>query len=105
MGLVTSRKSVIWMLMAQRSSVGCSSILPHNTSKKVTSPRMRLDSTFQDLWSSAVTGQRDFDPAQVAALPVGAQRYLRHAIAAGTPLASAARLTMHGEIKLKRWYA
>jgi len=66
---------------------------------------MRLDSTFQDLWSSAVTGQRDFDPAQVAALPVGAQRYLRHAIAAGTPLASAARLTMHGEIKLKRWYA
>jgi hypothetical protein len=33
------------------------------------------------------------------------QHYLRHAIAAGTPLASAVRLTMHGEIKLKGWNA
>jgi hypothetical protein len=36
-------------------------------------------------------------------LPESAQRYLRHAIAPGTPLASTVRLRMHGEIKLKRW--
>jgi hypothetical protein len=37
-------------------------------------------------------------------LPQGAECYLKHAIAVGTPLASAVRLRMHGQIKLKRWY-
>ncbi|MBW4481297.1 MAG: hypothetical protein KME14_02015 [Tildeniella torsiva UHER 1998/13D] len=32
-----------------------------------------------------------------------ARRYLEHAIAPGTALASAVRLKMHGEIKLKTW--
>jgi hypothetical protein len=31
------------------------------------------------------------------------RRFLEHAIAPGTPLASAVRLRMHGEIKLGRW--
>ena len=35
--------------------------------------------------------------------PAAAQRYLSHAIAPGTPLASAVRLRMHGQIKLKQW--
>ena len=65
---------------------------------------MRADSSFEDLWRSAATSRKGFDPAQVAALPASAQRYLRHAIETGTPLASAVRLAMHGEIKLKRWY-
>src|SRR4051812_30720449 len=37
--------------------------------------------------------------------PGAVKRYLGHAIAAGTPLASAVRLQMHGEIKLRGWNA
>ena len=40
----------------------------------------------------------------VRKLPEAAQRYLGHAMAAGVPLASAVRLRMHGQIKLKGWY-
>jgi hypothetical protein len=36
-------------------------------------------------------------------MPEPARRYLTRAIASGTPLASAVRLRMHGEIKLKGW--
>jgi hypothetical protein len=57
----------------------------------------------EDLWKSAPSNGRVFDPAQISALPDGVQRYLQHAIAAGTPLASAVRLRMHGEIRLKSW--
>lgn len=42
-------------------------------------------------------------PAQIAELPEAARRYLAHAIAPGTRLASAVRLQMHGEIKLHGW--
>jgi len=63
------------------------------------------DLSFERLWDSGRCGAGPFDPARVAALPPGAQRYLRHAIAAGTPMASAVRLTMHGEIWLKGWNA
>jgi hypothetical protein len=55
------------------------------------------------LWESARSSGRSFQEAQVAALPEGARRYLLHAIAQGTELASAVRLRMHGEIKLRRW--
>jgi len=56
------------------------------------------------LWDStpAATG-REFDPEQIAELPLVARRYLEHAIAPSTRLANAVRLHMHGEIKLKRW--
>lgn len=60
--------------------------------------------TLDDLWNSVVVGRQTFDAAQLAAIPETARRYLRHAIAAGTPLASAVRLKMHGEIKLKGWH-
>jgi hypothetical protein len=32
------------------------------------------------------------------------QHYLAHAVSTSAPLASAVRLKMHGEIRLKRWY-
>jgi len=60
--------------------------------------------SLDDLWISAGPGGRAFDPAQLSGLPEEARRYLTHAIAAGTPLASAVRLRMHGEIKLKGWH-
>jgi len=43
------------------------------------------------------------DAEYVAGLPSAARSYLQHAIAPSTPLASAVRLRMHGEIKLKQW--
>ncbi len=62
-------------------------------------------SSLDDLWNAAPSSTRAFEAAPVVGLPVGAQHYLLHAIAVGTPLASAVRLRMHGEIRLKgRWY-
>jgi hypothetical protein len=56
------------------------------------------------LWESTLPGEQTFGSAQLARLPDPARRYLEHAIAAGTPLAVAVRLRMHGEIKLRRWF-
>jgi hypothetical protein len=55
------------------------------------------------LWNSAIPEHRTFNPDEFAHLPAAARRYLEHAIAPGTALASAVRLKMHGEIKLKTW--
>jgi hypothetical protein len=55
------------------------------------------------LWTSVSPSERVFRPDQLPGLPEAARRYLRHAIAPGAPLASAVRLRMHGEIKLRRW--
>lgn len=55
------------------------------------------------LWNAASPGDLTFQPDQVSGLPEPVRRYLEHAIAPGTKLASAVRLRMHGEIKLKRW--
>lgn len=60
------------------------------------------------LWMSAIPpdqtlNPKRFDPELLKGLPATAQRYLLHAIAPGTVLASAVRLQMHGEIKLKNW--
>jgi len=57
----------------------------------------------EELWNSTASNERIFEPDQVSGLPKGAQRYLGHAIAAGTKLAAAAHLRMHGEIKLRGW--
>jgi hypothetical protein len=59
--------------------------------------------SIDDLWKSAQPRGRCFDAAQLGDMPDAAQRYLRHSIAAGTPLASAVRLKMHGSIRLKAW--
>jgi hypothetical protein len=60
-------------------------------------------SSLDELWESTPPGQPRFEPDQLAGLPDAARRYLEHAIAPGTPLASAVRLRMHGEIKLQGW--
>ena len=60
--------------------------------------------TLDDLWRDAASRGGTFDPAAVAHLPAAARRYLEHAIAPGTPLCTAVRLGMEGEIRLKdRW--
>ena len=56
------------------------------------------------LWNNAPLCRRTFAPNHLVTLPPAARRYLEHAIAGGTPLASAVRLRMHGEIKLNRWF-
>ncbi len=55
------------------------------------------------LWESVKRLEQTFQPSQIADLPEMARQYLEHAIAPNTPLASAVRLQMHGEIKLKKW--
>lgn len=65
---------------------------------------MSTKPSLEDLWNSAPPSEAVFDSAKLAPIPEPARRYLSHAIAAGAPLASAVRLRMHGEIKLKRWY-
>ena len=61
-------------------------------------------SDLDDLFNGAPRADRTFDPAAIDHLPAPAQRYLAHAIAPETPLASAVRLRMHGAIKLKGWH-
>lgn len=53
-----------------------------------------------DLWES----RGKYDPEYVRELPKAAQRYLNHAIAPGTVLATSVKLQMHGEIKLDKWH-
>jgi hypothetical protein len=60
---------------------------------------MTATSSLDELWESPPPAQRMFEPDQLAGHPDAAQRYLEHAIAPGTPLASAVRLRMHGEMK------
>lgn len=63
------------------------------------------------LWNSATSQDRVFHSDDCTHLPEAARRYLNHAlaepllwrIAPVTKLASAVRLKMHGEIKLKSW--
>ncbi|MEA5451867.1 DUF6544 family protein [Leptolyngbya sp. CCNP1308] len=63
------------------------------------------------LWELAISQERVFSPDDFVHLPDAARRYLEHAmaepllrrIAPGTAIASAVRLKMHGEIKLKNW--
>ena len=63
---------------------------------------MKRIHSIEDLWSLAPGGGPP-RPADLSHLPEAARRYLAHAIAPGTPLATAVRLTMHGEIKLRQW--
>jgi hypothetical protein len=44
-----------------------------------------------------------FDPEMAAALPEPVRRWLRHAIAPGTPLRTSVELAMHGDIRLGAW--
>ncbi len=65
---------------------------------------MTRQPSLDELWDFASTDEHRFDGVDLRRLPKVAQRYLEHSIAPGTPLASAVRLRMHGEIKLKSWH-
>ncbi|HLI57216.1 MAG TPA: DUF6544 family protein, partial [Actinomycetota bacterium] len=59
-----------------------------------------------DTWRQLVRARPPhprFDPEVLDPLPEPAQRWLRHAIAPGTPLAGAVVLEMEGHIRLKSW--
>lgn len=61
---------------------------------------MSRDRAFEELWDRAPEANDHFDPARIAHLPPGARRYLAHALRPGAKLATAARLRMHGTIRL-----
>lgn len=61
--------------------------------------------SLSELWHSTPPGEQSFGHGHLAGIPVAARRYLEHAIAPGTRLASSVRLQMHGKIKLKRWFS
>jgi hypothetical protein len=65
--------------------------------------RTRQEQAVDALWRElqAPGAGEVFDAAMVDGLPPPAQRYLRHAIAPGTPLARSVRLTMHGTLRLQ----
>ncbi len=65
--------------------------------------RARQEHAIDALWRElrAPAGSEGFDPGMVDGLPAPAQRYLRRAIAPGTPLARSVRLTMHGTLRLR----
>ena len=66
---------------------------------------MKKTLSLEELWGSvSSTPGQLFTPELTVGLPDFVQRYLNHAIAPGTKLASAVRLKMHGEIKLKSWF-
>jgi hypothetical protein len=64
---------------------------------------MTKDVTLDELWNSLPSSGRVFRSEDLTDIPEAARRYLEHAIAPGTQFASAVRLQMHGEIKLKDW--
>jgi len=57
-------------------------------------PKVSLDALWQAESQKPTSTQRLFQPNQLKNLPSSAQRYLKHAIAPNTPLASAVRLKM-----------
>lgn len=61
---------------------------------------MKVPSTLEELWRTAPEASGVFDPRSIEGLPPVARRYLGHALAAGARLATCARLTMTGSIKL-----
>jgi hypothetical protein len=66
----------------------------------------RIPSALRQQWRDLADAQPPdgtFSRAAVAGLPEPARRWLTHAIADGTPLASCAELEMHGTIRIGRW--
>ena len=62
--------------------------------------------SLDELWNFApdtMPTDAVFNLALIENLPEPARRYLTHAIEPGTPLASAVRLQMHGNFRLKGW--
>ncbi|HYW92778.1 MAG TPA: DUF6544 family protein [Gammaproteobacteria bacterium] len=55
------------------------------------------------LWRAPTASDLRFGAEQLTWQPTDVRRYLEHSIAHGTPLATAVRLRMRGEIRLGRW--
>jgi hypothetical protein len=66
-------------------------------------PPVAKELSLVELWNSTALGDRTIRSDKFSGLPEAARRYLEHAIAPGTVLASSVRLRMHGQIKLERW--
>lgn len=67
--------------------------------------KMGKDNAFNELWKPTPGQDASFGPVHLAGLPAIARRYIGHAISPGTRIASAVRLHMHGDIRLKKkWY-
>ncbi|MGB5811177.1 MAG: DUF6544 family protein [Polyangiales bacterium] len=64
---------------------------------------MKGGPSLDELWESITPSRGTVEPTSFTGLPTAAQRYLRSAMPSGCFDASAVRLRMHGEIKLKRW--
>lgn len=64
---------------------------------------MEQSPALTELWETALPVAENFEPMRWVDRPEPVRRYLEHAIAPGTPLATAVRLKMHGQIKLKNW--
>jgi hypothetical protein len=56
------------------------------------------------LWDRTEPSRGLIRVSTISGLPTPARRFVERAIREGTPLASRVKLTMHGEIKLGRWY-
>jgi len=69
-------------------------------------PPRGLPRAVQRDWNDLATPTRDgppFDPGVLDGLPGPVVRWVRHAIASGTPLRRSVHLSMHGEIRAGRW--
>lgn len=60
--------------------------------------------TWASLLASGQASAPQFDEGTLAILPEPAQRFLRRVLPDGTPLTTAATLTMQVEIKLRKWW-
>lgn len=58
------------------------------------------DRELEALWEAAPPATERFEAARLSALPPSARRFLAHTLEGGAKLSSAARLEMHGTIKL-----
>jgi hypothetical protein len=72
-----------------------------STISEVPREALRQRSEWSALAGGATVGT--FVPENIGDLPEPAQRWLTHAIQAGTPLWSSVELTMRGQIRLGRW--
>ena len=66
-----------------------------------------LPGTAQRSWAaldrSTESADATFDPDSIGMLPAPVIRWLRHTIAPGTPLSAGVQVSMHGEIRIKKW--
>lgn len=83
-----------WLYLVPLAAVGGALLLRGNQLRE----ERKLEPLWQELQRPAQTAV--FDPASIEGLPAPAQRYLRRAIAPGTPLARSVQLEMHGAMRL-----